>query len=69
MQKKKITWKEKHLILDKIAWMIYRTCECCKGEKEEEYKNKEEVYDLMCEKCHNEYNKVNKLFDEIFGLV
>ena len=66
MEKKKITWKEKHSILDKIAWMIYRNCECYNGEKEEDYKNKEKVYDLMCEKCRGKYNKVNNVFESKF---
>jgi len=69
MKKKKITWNEKHSVLDKIAWMIYRNCKCYKGENEEDYKNREEVYDLICEKCHDNCNKVNRLFDDIFGLV
>ena len=49
--------------------MIYRNCKCYKGENEEDYKNREEVYDLICEKCHDNCNKVNRLFDDIFGLV
>lgn len=69
MTDKTISWKEKHLKLDELAWMIFRTCSCYGGEKEEDFKNKDEVHDLMCEKCHDKYNKVKKIFDEIFGLV